>query len=130
MFNSNAISAYKQNQTDAAVIAASRAGLVVMLYEGAAERARVAAACTANGDLAEKSVQTDKLLRIVHEGLQNYLDMSQPASAQLDELYNYVTLQALKASLTNDVGLYREIAGIFDELAVTWKQVDKLAAGA
>src|SRR4051794_12168979 len=86
---------YKQ----VAIQTSSRAGLVVMLYEGAIRNLRAAADAVRKNDIERKRQSVDRAVAILQH-LQSTLDRERGAAiaADLENLYSYLISRAVQGS--------------------------------
>lgn len=124
--------AYKQVAVDTAVASADPHRLTLMLYDGALEAVRQAAACMQQGLVAEKGRLLGKAVRIVEEGLKASLDRSAGGklAQQLASLYDYAALRLLQANLRNDAKALDEVTRLLEDLRGAWAQIGAAASAA
>lgn len=125
-------SAYKQVAVDTAVASADPHRLTLMLYDGALEAVRQAAACMQQGQVAEKGRLLGKAVRIVEEGLKASLDRNAGGklAQQLASLYDYASLRLLQANLRNDAKALDEVTSLLGDLRSAWAQIGAAAPAA
>jgi flagellar protein FliS len=112
--------AYREN----AVMTASPAQLVVMLYDGAArflKQAEVVGSESAWGDAGERMTRAD---RIIDELLVT-LDMEQGGeiATQLQAIYIFCKRLLIEARLEKDVEKIKQTAKLLGELRESWAQL-------
>ncbi|MBX5459642.1 MAG: flagellar export chaperone FliS [Steroidobacteraceae bacterium] len=95
--------------------------LIVMLMDGALERIARARGCIQNGALADKNQLISSACAIVDE-LRCSLDLKQggPLAANLDDLYDYMCRQLVKANLNNRVETLDEVSHLLGEIRSAW----------
>ncbi len=117
--------AYQRVGLDSGVASADPHRLVLMLFDGALEAIRLAAAHIAAGNVAEKGRALGKAVRIVEEGLKASLDKDAGGAlaTQLAALYDYATLRLLQANLKNDHAALDEASRLLGELREAWARI-------
>lgn len=120
-----AVNAYRKVEVETGVTAADPHQLILMLYDGALEAIKLAAAHMAAGRVAEKGMALTHALRIVDEGLKGGVDRA--AGGQLAfrllDLYDYATMRILQANLRNDREALLEVARLLTDLRTAWAQI-------
>lgn len=98
--------------------------LTLMLMEGALQRIATARGCLERRDLGQKAQLLQRTLSIVAE-LRGSLDLQRGgALAQnLDELYDYMTRQLLRANTENKALYLDEVTGLLSEVRAAWAAV-------
>jgi flagellar protein FliS len=97
-----ALKQYRQLGIESEISNASPHRLIQLLFEGALARLAAAQGAIERGDLAAKGELLGKAISIVG-GLRSSLDMSAgELSERLDQLYEYINLKLLEASVQND----------------------------
>ncbi|HVY81072.1 MAG TPA: flagellar export chaperone FliS [Steroidobacteraceae bacterium] len=115
------LAAYQSVATHGGVAAADPHRLVVMLMDGALERIARARGCIGNGALAEKNQLLSSAVSIVDE-LRCSLDLEKGGTiaANLDDLYDYMCRQLMKANLTNRIETLDEVSHLLNEIRSAW----------
>jgi flagellar protein FliS len=115
------LAAYQSVATHGGVAAADPHRLIVMLMDGALERIARARGCLENGALADKNQQLSTAVAIIDE-LRCSLDLANggPIAANLDDLYDYMCRQLVKANLTNRVETLDEVLHLLGEIRSAW----------
>lgn len=115
------LAAYQSVATHGGVAAADPHRLIVMLMDGALERIARAKGCIANGALSEKNQLISSAAAIIDE-LRSCLDLSKggPIAANLDDLYDYMCRQLLKANLDNRIATLDEVSHLLGEIRSAW----------
>jgi len=115
------LAAYQSVATHGGVAAADPHRLIVMLMDGAIERVVRARGCIENGALGEKNELISTACAIVDE-LRCSLDLKAggPLAANLDDLYDYMCRQLLKANLTNRTETLDEVSHLLGEIRSAW----------
>lgn len=116
-----ALKQYKAVGVQTGVENASPHRLIQMLMDGALEKITTAKGYLKRGDLAKKGEYISWALSII-DGLRASLDMSVESDLvkNLDALYGYMGQRLLTASMTNDVEILGEVAGLMRELKAGW----------
>ena len=115
------LAAYQSVAAHGGVAAADPHRLIVMLMDGALERISRARGCIANGATAEKNELLCSALAIIDE-LRVSLDLKAggPIAANLDDLYDYMCRQLVKANLTSRVETLDEVSHLLAEIRSAW----------
>src|SRR5215831_4484829 len=118
---SNQAAAYQSVATHGGVAAADPHRLIVMLMDGALERLAKAKGCMQNGAVADKNPLISTAIAIIDE-LRVSLDLKAggPIAANLDDLYDYMCRQLVKANLTNRVEIVDEVSQLLNEIRSAW----------
>lgn len=121
----NAISAYKNVQVDAAVLAASPHELVRLLLSRAIELTGKAKVLMQKGDVNAKGEAIKLAIAIISDGLRGSLNMEAGGdiAANLDALYDYMTRQLLKAHAENDAAIFDEVASLLESILDGWQGI-------
>jgi flagellar protein FliS len=121
---SNAYQKYKNTS----IQSASREKLLLMMYEGAIKFTKLAIKAAEEKKIADRCMNIGRAFDIVIE-LNNTLDhkVGGELSAQLEQLYMFITEQYTKANLTGDPEPLRVSLKILENLYDGWKQaIEKL----
>jgi flagellar protein FliS len=113
--------AYQSVAAHGGVAAADPHRLIVMLMDGALERIARARGSIENGALQEKNDLLAAAVAIVDE-LRVSLDLKAggPIAANLDDLYDYMCRQLVKANLTNRIETLDEVSHLLAEIRSAW----------
>ncbi|MCX8004291.1 MAG: flagellar export chaperone FliS [Burkholderiaceae bacterium] len=130
--NGFAAQTYRRIDLDSRVTAADPHRLVLLLFDGALEALRQAAAHLAAGRVGEKGQALGKALRIVEEGLKASLDRDAGGALaqQLASLYDYAALRLLQANLRNDAKALAEVTALLSDLREAWASIGAPAPAA
>jgi flagellar secretion chaperone FliS len=117
----SSLAAYQSVATHGGVAAADPHRLIVMLMDGALERLAKAKGCMQNGAVADKNQLISTSIAIIDE-LRVSLDLKAggPIAANLDDLYDYMCRQLVKANLNNRVETLDEVAHLLGEIRSAW----------
>ena len=115
------LAAYQSVATHGGVAAADPHRLIVMLMDGALERIARARGCIENQASADKNHLISTAVSIIDE-LRCSLDLEKggPLAANLDDLYDYMCRQLVKANLGNRVETLDEVAQLLGEIRSAW----------
>jgi flagellar protein FliS len=115
------LGAYQAVATHGGVASADPHGLVVMLMDGALERIAKARGCIRNGARGEKAQFIQAAVRIVDE-LRCSLDLGAggPIAANLDDLYDYMSRQLIKANASDRIETLDEVSHLLGEIRSAW----------
>lgn len=125
------LAAYHSVAAHGGVAAADPHRLIVMLLDGALERIAAARGCIERGTTVEKARTIHRAVALVDE-LRNSLDLEAGGAiaANLDDLYEYVSRQLLRASLENRPAPLTEAAGLLQEIRGAWIALSPEVRGA
>lgn len=119
-----AANAYAAVDVATGVPSASPHRLTLMLYDAALKHMGLADAHMTAGRVAEKGAAITMAIRIVDEGLNGTLDLSQGDLAQnLRSLYEYINTCLLKANLHNDPARLAEARALLAGMRDTWAAI-------
>ena len=114
---------YSQVKAHSGVAYASPHRLIQMLFEGALDKIASAKGHMTRGDLALKAGQISAAISIL-DGLRMSLDKSRGEIAQhLDDLYDYMERQLLRANYENALPLLDEVTGLLQEIKTAWDAI-------
>jgi flagellar secretion chaperone FliS len=118
------LAAYQSVSVHGGVAKSDPHQLVLMLMDGAAERLNIARGCLERkqrGDLARKVQLLSQCMSIIGE-LRGSLNLSQggPLAQNLNELYEYMQRQLLRANAENNVDHVIEVASLLGEIRSAW----------
>lgn len=125
MNTNNPTAAYHSAGIEVQAMEATPHGLITMLFDGALLAIKLAKAHMMENKTIEKAQSINKAIDIVGSGLRAALNLKEGGELanNLDELYEYVVMQLLKANLNNDAALLDESYGLLEQLADAWKDV-------
>jgi len=125
MNTSNPTAAYHSAGIEAQALGTSPHGLITMLFDGALLSIKLAKAHMIEKKTIEKAESINKAIDIIGSGLRAALNIKEGGelASNLDDLYEYIVMQLLKANLNNEPDLLDEAYGLLDQLADAWKQV-------
>jgi flagellar secretion chaperone FliS len=117
---------YQSMAAHCGVAAADPHGLVLLLMDGALSRIATARGCIQNEAYADKANAIHRVVSIVDE-LRNSLNRKAGGEIadNLDQLYDYMCRQLLKATVENNVALLDEVAGLLRGLRDNWERIPK-----
>lgn len=123
----NAMTALRQYQTvnnHAQVADASPHRLIQMLMEGALSRLMQARGALERGQTALKGELLGKTIAIIG-GLRESLDSEKGGelAANLDSLYEYMTVRLSEANRRNDMAAVDEVVGLLREVKAGWDAI-------
>ncbi|HEY8509941.1 MAG TPA: flagellar export chaperone FliS [Steroidobacteraceae bacterium] len=115
------LAAYQSVATHGGVAAADPHRLILMLMDGALDRIAQARGCLQHGAMSEKNRLISSAVQIVEE-LRASLDLNAGGTiaANLDDLYDYMGRQLLKANLTNRIETLDEVSHLLNEIRSAW----------
>lgn len=123
----NAMAAMRQYQqvgVKAQVTEADPHRLIQMLMQGGLDRIAQAKGAMEREAFAEKGVLIGKAISIIG-GLRGALDqdVGGELAANLDRLYEYMTMRLFEASRHNDVDKLNEVGKLLGEIKLAWDQI-------
>jgi len=123
----NAMAALKQYQTvntQAQAVEASPHRLIQMLMEGGLTRLAQARGAMERGQVAQKGELISKAIGIIG-GLRGGLNLEQggDVAANLDSLYEYMTVRLIEANVQNEVEPLDEVASLLRNVKSGWDAI-------
>lgn len=123
----NAMAAMKQYQQVSVKVQVNEADphqLIQMLMQGGLDRIAQAKGAMERQAYAEKGMLVGKAISIVG-GLRDALDQNVGGdlAADLDRLYEYMTMRLFEASRHNDVEKLNEVGKLLGEIKQAWDQI-------
>jgi|SRR5690349_1091463 flagellar secretion chaperone FliS len=117
----SSLAAYQSVATHGGVAAADPHRLILMLMDGALERLAKAKGCMQNNAVADKNKLISTAIAIIDE-LRVSLDLKAGGAiaANLDDLYDYMTRQLVKANLNNRIEIVDEVSHLLGEIRSAW----------
>lgn len=127
----NNASHYSQVDRYTGVIEADSHQLVQMLLEGALGRIAVAKGLISHHETAKKGEAIGKVISIIG-GLRSSLDMDAGGdiATNLDNLYEYMERQLVRANLENSIDILDEVASLLREIKTGWESIRSNAKAA
>lgn len=115
---------YRQTSVSSATLDASPHQLIALMLGGARERARLAIACLARGDLPRKSQAITDASAIIG-GLNGALNLEAGGEIAdgLQALYDYAQRRLLVANLENDPAPLREVDDLLGDIESAWRAI-------
>lgn len=125
MNTANPSAAYRSAGIEAEVLGTSPHGLITMLFDGALLSIKLAQSYMAESKTVEKAEAINKAINIIGSGLRAALNIKEGGELanNLDQLYEYIIMQLLKANMTNEMALLDEAYHLLNQLADAWKEV-------
>ncbi len=120
------LNAYQSAAAHGGVAAADPHGLIVLLMNGALERMAIARGCMQNKSYAEKAKLIHRVVAIIDE-LRNCLNLQAGGeiASNLDNLYDYMCRQLLKATVENNIVVLDEVAQLLRGIRDNWVHIPK-----
>jgi flagellar protein FliS len=117
----SSLAAYQSVATHGGVAAADPHRLILMLMDGVLERLAKAKGCMQNNAVADKNKLISTAIAIIDE-LRVSLDLKAGGAiaANLDDLYDYMTRQLVKANLNNRIEILDEVSHLLGEIRSAW----------
>ncbi len=114
--------AYKKYK-ETSIQSASREKILIMLYEGAIKFTKLAIMAVEKNNVKDKCENIGRAYDIVLE-LNNTLDhkVGGEVAARLEQLYQYMIEQYIKANTTNDVEALKTVQKLLETLHEGWVQ--------
>jgi flagellar protein FliS len=127
MFNMpSAIKAYSNVALESRVTGSNAHQLITLLYDGSVEALEQARMHIQSGQIDKKSLLLNKAIAIINEGLLASLnvEVGGDLARNLAGLYDYMTMQLVKANQTNQVEPVIEVIRLLSELREAWVVID------
>ncbi len=124
MNSKSAIQQYTRSSRQADVAAATPHRLIQMLLEGALEKIAVARGHMERKEIADKGKAISWAIDIL-EGLRSSLDREAGGelAANLDALYEYMSVQLVEANISNDPAKLDEVSGLLKRIKSAWDAI-------
>ena len=124
MYAMTAIKQYQSVNTKAQLVDATPHRLIQMLMQGGLDRIAQAKGAMEREAYADKGVLIGKAINIIG-GLRDALDkdVGGELAANLDRLYEYMTMRLFEASRHNDIAKLNEVGKLLGEIKVAWDQI-------
>jgi flagellar protein FliS len=118
---SSTLGAYQSVAAHGGVAASDPHRLIVMLMDGALERIAQARGCMQHGVAGDKNALIASATAIIDE-LRCSLDLKAGGSiaANLDDLYDYLCRQLIKANVDNRIATLDEVTQLLNEIRNAW----------
>jgi flagellar protein FliS len=118
------LAAYQSVAVHGGIAADDPHHLILMLMDGAMQRIATARGCLERHDLAQKAQLLQRAVAIVAE-LRGSLDRRQGGALahNLDELYDYIARQLVRANAENKAEYLDEATGLLAEVRAAWVAV-------
>lgn len=120
----NNISQYKQVNRVAGITDADPHRLVLMLLDGALGKVATVKGLIIRKDTAKKGELFGQIIAIV-SGLRASLNKEAGGeiAINLDNLYEYIERQLVKANMDNDISIVDEVAALLREIKAAWDAI-------
>ncbi|PIJ48338.1 flagellar export chaperone FliS [Erwinia sp. OLTSP20] len=130
MYSAQGTRAYEKIGVESAVMSASQAKLITLLFDGALSALVRARLFMQDQNLQGKGQSLSKAINIIDNGLKLGLaDNNGDELAQnLLSLYNYMVRRLLQANLHNDITAISEVEELLRGIADAWKEANGLHA--
>jgi flagellar protein FliS len=127
----NKLAAYQSVVVHGGLAADDPHHLILMLMDGALERLNAARGNMARGEIGQKAQLLHRVVAIIAE-LRGSLDHRQggPLAHSLDDLYEYMARQVMRANAENRVSLVEEVISLLGEIRSAWVAVPMALRGA
>jgi flagellar secretion chaperone FliS len=118
------LAAYQSVAVHGGIAADDPHHLVLMLMDGIMQRISTARGCLARQDLSQKAQLLQRAVALIAE-LRGSLDHQQGGALahNLDELYDYMARQLVRANAENRASLLDEVASLLSEIRSAWLAV-------
>ncbi|VAW54202.1 Flagellar biosynthesis protein FliS [hydrothermal vent metagenome] len=120
----NSVSQYNSVNSYTGVTDANPHQLVQMLLDGALGKLSAVKGLIERNDTAKKGQVIGQAISIIG-GLRSSLDMEKGGeiASNLDNVYEYMERQLVKANLKNDVIIIVEVVGLLREIKLAWESI-------
>ena len=129
--SNNKLAAYQSVAVHGGIAADDPHHLTLMLMDGALERLNTARGNMQRGELGPKAQLLQRVVAIIAE-LRGSLDHRHggPLAHNLDDLYEYMARQLMRANAENRVNLVEEVISLLGEIRSAWVAVPMALRGA
>jgi flagellar secretion chaperone FliS len=120
----NKLAAYQSVAVHGGLAADDPHQLILMLMDGALDRLNAARGSMVHGDIGQKASLLHRVVAIIAE-LRGSLDHRNggPLAHNLDDLYEYMARQLMRANAENRVNLVEEVISLLGEIRSAWVAV-------
>jgi flagellar protein FliS len=127
----NKLAAYQSVAVHGGLAADNAHHLITMLMDGALDRLNAARGSMERGETSQKALLLHRVVAIIAE-LRGSLDHQRggPLAHNLDDLYEYMARQVMRANAENRVSLVDEVVSLFGEIRSAWVTVPTALRGA
>jgi flagellar protein FliS len=118
------LAAYQSVAVHGGIAADDPHHLILMLMDGVMQRISAARGCLERSDLGQKAQLLQRAVALIAE-LRGSLDHQKGGALahNLDELYDYMARQLVRANVENRSGLLDEVASLMTEIRLAWMAV-------
>lgn len=118
------LAAYQSVAVHGGIAADDPHHLILMLMDGVMQRISAARGCLERSDLGQKAQLLQRAVALVAE-LRGSLDHQSGGALahNLDELYDYMARQLVRANVENRAALLDEVASLMTEIRLAWMAV-------
>lgn len=123
----NIRSAYQTAGLEAEILGSSPHRLIKLLFDGAFAHICKARQHMLAGNIQGKAEAITRAVDLISRGLRASLNLNEGGelAQSLDDLYEYIGLQLVKAHLQNDPALLDEAEKLLWQLADAWEKIGK-----
>ena len=118
------LAAYQSVAVHGGIAADDPHHLILMLMDGVMQRISAARGCLERSDLGQKAQLLQRAVTLIAE-LRGSLDHQKGGTLahNLDELYDYMARQLIRANVENRSALLDEVASLMTEIRLAWMAV-------
>jgi len=118
------LAAYQSVAVHGGIAAEDPHHLILMLMDGVMQRISAARGCLERSDLGQKAQLLQRAVALIAE-LRGSLDHKKGGTLahNLDELYDYMARQLIRANVENRAGPLDEVASLMTEIRLAWMAV-------
>ena len=118
------LAAYQSVAVHGGIAAEDPHHLILMLMDGVMQRISAARGCLERSDLGQKAQLLQRAVALIAE-LRGSLDHHKGGTLahNLDQLYDYMARQLIRANVENRAGLLDEVASLMTEIRLAWMAV-------
>ena len=118
------LAAYQSVAVHGGIAAEDPHHLILMLMDGVMQRISAARGCLERSDLGQKAQLLQRAVALIAE-LRGSLDHKKGGTLahNLDELYDYMARQLIRANVENRAGPLDEVASLMTEIRLAWVAV-------
>lgn len=123
----NVRNAYQAAGLEAEILGSSPHRLIMLLFEGAFAYIAQAKTHMAAGNVVAKAEAITRAVDVISRGLRSSLNIRDGGelAQALDDLYEYIGLQLVKAHMQNNPALLDEATALLRQLSDAWAQIEQ-----
>jgi len=122
----NGLKQYQNTSTQTGIVGASPHRLIQMLFEGALDKIAIARGAMERNNIELKGRHISWAIRIIG-GLQSSLNLEigGELAANLDKLYEYMSLKLVEANAENSIDKLNEVSKLLNNIKEGWDGIEE-----